>query len=120
VAFPQPALQGRREALGASEALVPEIRDPCELGIERLTQPLDRLRQRVGEVLVLALPVAVALHDDVLAESRLLGPQRGERLAFRGVDQVPHDGEAASIEGVLVDHPDILPRPGHFFYPRPA
>ena len=59
---------------------------------------LDRLGQRIGEILVLALPVAVALHDDVAAEVR---PRRATARPGRGIRPGairPGDGEAAGGE----------------------
>ena len=41
----------------------------------------------------------MALHDDPLAEPNLVGPQRGQRLAFVGADQVADHGEAAIGQG---------------------
>ncbi len=72
--------------------------------IERLPQPLDGCGQVVGEILVLALTVAVALHDDVLAEPGLLGPQGRQPPAFVGVDQVLRHGEAAICQGFAVEN----------------
>jgi hypothetical protein len=67
----------------------------------------------------------MALHDDVFTEPRLLGPQRGQRAAFFGADQVADHGEAAIGQGFAVGkmgscHADILTRQGRFFYPPPA
>jgi hypothetical protein len=44
------------------------------------------------------LAVAVALHDDMLAEALLLGPQRCQRAALLGVDQAARHGEATFVE----------------------
>ena len=123
VALPQPALQRGREALVEAELLVPAVGDGGQLGIERLAQPLDRLGQRIGEILVFALAIAVALHDDVAAETRLVGPQGRQRPALVGPDQAGRHGEATVGQGVGVEgssHGDILPRRRPFFYPPPA
>jgi len=122
VALLQPVLQGRREALRTAQPLAPLIGHPGQIGIERLAQPLDRFGKIVGEILVLALSVAMALHDDVFAEPGLLGPQRGQRAALVGADQAADHGEAAIREGFAVEgagscHADILTRRDRFFYP---
>ena len=91
-----------------------------QLGIERLAQRLHRLGQRVGEILVFALPVAVTLHDHVAAESDLVGPQGRQGPALVGPDQAGRHGEATVGQRVGVDHRDILPRRAGFFYPEPA
>ncbi len=62
----------------------------------------------------------MALHDDVLAKTGLLGPQGRQRTAFGGPDQAGRHGEAAMGQGLGVDHGDILPRRALFFYPSPA
>ncbi len=62
----------------------------------------------------------MALHDDVLAEMSLMGPQRGQCAALVRPDQAACHGEAAIGEISTVEHQDILPRSGGFFYPLPA
>jgi hypothetical protein len=62
----------------------------------------------------------VALHDDMAAETGLVGPQVGQRAALLGLDQARRHGVAAVGQGLGVDHGDILPRRGRFFYPPPA
>jgi len=75
-----------------------------QLRIERLAQPLDRVGQRIAEILVLALAVAVALHDDMAAEAVLLRPQAGQRPALLGADQPVRHGEATIVKISTVEH----------------
>ena len=55
-------------AIAIAHRLVPAVGDLGERRIERGAQRRDQRRQRIGEVLVLAAPEAVARHDHAAAE----------------------------------------------------
>ena len=79
--------------------VVPAVGDRGERRIERRAQLGDELRQRIGEVLVLAAPEAVAGHHDAAAEQRVVGVARGERGArSSAVSSAAHHGAAMRVE----------------------
>ena len=57
-----------REAGGAAEGRLPSVGDVRQVRVERGPQARDRRRQRVGEVLVLAVAEPVPRHDDARPE----------------------------------------------------
>ena len=102
-------------------------------------------RPTYGYALLESLAEAVALHDDMAAKARLIGPHLGQGSAQVGLDQAwRHDmaplGQGRGIDrrvippralsergGVRrkpdrcgIDHGDILPRRPLFFYPPAA
>src|SRR5471032_3359851 len=120
VAFVEPGRERRWETPGQAERLVPEVGHRRQRWIERLAQPLHRLGQRIGEILVLTLAVAMMLHDDMFAKQALLRPQRRQRSALVGADQAGRHDMAALAEDFAIEHPDILTRAARFFYPWAA
>ena len=88
---------GRIAAL-ETQGGVPAVRDPGERRVERRAQARHELRQRVGEVFVLAAPEAVTGHDDAAAEQRVVGVACGERSAFVLGEQAAQHSAAMRVE----------------------
>jgi hypothetical protein len=73
-------------------ALVPGVRNRRKSLVKRSAQGGDRLRKRIGELFVLALPEAVVRHDDVAAEAPILRIERRNRAAFSPRQQLLEHG----------------------------
>src|SRR3546814_13364532 len=62
----------RRKARRDAKGGVPAVGDLRQRRVERFAQTRDDLRQRIGEVAVLAAAEAVTCHDDAAAEQRAI------------------------------------------------
>jgi hypothetical protein len=98
VAAGQPVGQRRREAAVLAQPLGPAVRDGRQRRIELLAQRLDEPGQRIGEVLVLALAIAVPRHDDPAAEPAGLAVEGGQPGAGLRIEDRAGQGEAAVVE----------------------
>jgi len=92
---------------------------PCRMAVRQKPRPLHRPLVD-GEDRCIALADAVALHDDMAAKARLVGPDLGQRMAQVGLDQPGGHDISALGQGCGIDHGDILPRRPLFFYPPAA
>ncbi|MGY4230972.1 hypothetical protein ACVMIH_008333 [Bradyrhizobium sp. USDA 4503] len=96
------ALQERRMRRRISDIdphrLVPTIGCRGQPRIERRPQLRDQVRQRIGEILVLAAAEAVTAHHDPAAELAVVGIQRGDGIAFLRRQQAVEDGASLPIE----------------------
>ena len=78
---------------------MPAIGDRRETRIERRAEPLDERRQRIGEIAILAAPVAVPRHDDLAAEAFIATVESGHRSAFGTGEQLRQDRPALRVQG---------------------
>src|SRR3546814_14995517 len=98
-----------REARCDSQRGVPAVGDFRQRRVERFAQASNDLRQRIGEVAVLATPDAVARHDDAAAEQREVPAAVGEGLAVPSTEAARPDRQALTLECCRA----ILLRHGH-------
>jgi hypothetical protein len=98
VAAAQEARERRLEALAIAEPLLPGVRDPRELRIQRRAQPLHARGQRVREIAVLAAAEAVRVHRDRLAERVVARVDRRELRALARTEQVRDARVAPAVE----------------------
>ena len=96
----------RRKARRHAERFVPSVCHRSQPRIERLAQLRHRLRQRIGEVPVLATAVAMARHHHTTAEDLFPRIERHQGIALRRRQQPGNPGAAAGVELGLDVRPD--------------
>src|SRR3546814_9521155 len=87
-----------REARCDSQRGVPAVGYLRQRRVDRFAQASNDLRQRIGEVAVLATPEAVARHDDAAAEQRAVLVAVGEGLAVLRTEEARQDRKALRVE----------------------
>ena len=80
------------------EPLVPSISDWSQMRIHRGAHAFHDRRQRIGEVAILAAPVAVARHDDPAAEAFIAIVEAGQGRAFGAGQQLRQDRPALRVQ----------------------
>src|SRR4051794_23401637 len=85
---------GKRSTLVA-ERFDPLIGDRCEMGIRGGACRCDNFGQRMREIFIVADAEAMALHDDVAAEARILVIKSDDGGAFIATEELWSDGIAA-------------------------
>src|SRR5919108_2626107 len=81
-----------------AQPLAPAIGDWCEMRIDRLTQALNRLGQRIAQVFVLPAAKIMALHHDTAAEGVFARIKVCELAAYLGAEQRRGSGVSALVE----------------------
>src|SRR3546814_6176385 len=82
----------RRKARRDAKGGVPAVGDLRQRRVERFAQTRDDLRQRIGEVAVLAAAEAVTCHDDAAAEQRAILVAADKGLA------IPRDRKSTTLK----------------------
>src|SRR5260370_35854602 len=76
----------------------PAIGDRCEMGVNRLTQCLDRPRERIPEILIFAAAESVTLHDYATAKNLLPEEERGDFAALSPGQQLRRGRRTPLVE----------------------
>src|SRR3546814_16444715 len=76
---------------------VPAVGDLRQRRVERFAQTRDDLRQRIGEVAVLAAAEAVTCHDDAAAEQRAILVAADKGLAILRAEEARQDRKSLRI-----------------------
>ena len=90
---------------GNAHRLVPPVGDRREPRIEAAAKRDDRLRQRIGEIFVLAPAKAMGRHHDARAEARVVGIERRKLAAGLARDELRRDRAAVGVELALDRRP---------------
>src|SRR6266566_1132475 len=105
MAHVQPFVQGVRPGRLAAQLAPPVTGDRQQLRVQRLLQAGDRVRERLGEVLVLALAEPVAGHVDRGPEPVVVRVQDGDAGGLVRGEQRPGQGAPDGVELAA----DLLP-----------
>src|SRR5262252_353287 len=86
------------KTLRLAQRLLPTVCDRCERWVESGAQGGDKVRQRIGEVLVFAAPEAVPRHVDVASEVVVCEIEPGNCGARGSIEKSGRDGKPVGIE----------------------